>query len=370
MSNEKWFENKNWLNRYAGLYTSSPMSKGILCRYLGLSKDAVIPLSISHGIDFDHESLPQDINNSEPLHWAYNERILKRAENIKPSVSISHPWLLLHELNGRPKSTNNGRKLMIGPPPSRCNDEALLRALNSQGVTVNAILLKSRGSEKLRDSYSFWKKAGIDTLSAGSRDDEHFLKLMEIFSNFEYVVAPVYSSAIALASSMGCKIILLKNYSHVSYSLRSLDLIRMCDSNLMKSYLRTIDNLNEYKIATEMSREILGQAFLKPKGEVMTTLRGKMDSVRMPLNIPSAGNNVVLRNILAQIALLSGRSSFLKYGLLNGIKYRVSGTHNALQCKKMNLIDALLNGLNESNLQVRPLRPDEFGVKAGEGGDF
>jgi hypothetical protein len=77
------------LSRFSKLYTSSPMAKVIVREYFGLDEQQILPLSISHGIDLDHELFAQDVMRAEPIHWAYDHEINARSNTVKTVIDLS-----------------------------------------------------------------------------------------------------------------------------------------------------------------------------------------------------------------------------------------------------------------------------------------
>src|SRR5690606_239852 len=118
------------LRPYARLYRSAPrMGAATLFRqFFGLPDDAVVPLSVAHGVDFGHCHRPLDVTYVEPIHWSCNPAMHQAAADCKPSLLLPHPWTM--HVAQREIGTGRG-VLLIGPPPSPENDAALLELIRN-----------------------------------------------------------------------------------------------------------------------------------------------------------------------------------------------------------------------------------------------
>ena len=148
-------------------------SSKILREFINADDSFPIPLSLSHGIDFNHTNIAYDVESIEPIHWAYNEDIYLRSINTKPAIKIPHPWLMLEELISNECTEKLNRHLLIAPPPSKKNDKKLIELLSNLDIKELDILVKERGqSKKVNDSINFWESNGFNTVSAGTPDNE------------------------------------------------------------------------------------------------------------------------------------------------------------------------------------------------------
>jgi hypothetical protein len=360
------------ISPFAPLFRSSPGGKAILRQYLGLEPDTVLPLSLSHGVDFGHEPAPQDYLASEPLHWCYNEDILARTGPAKPGVPLPHPWLMVSRLLADElPARQEGRALIVGPPPSRSNDAALRDALERAGLRADAILVKKRGATAFHESMAFWQDLGVESVSAGAGDEGHYSRLATILARYERVILPVFSSVGVFAAALGCQIVTLTDYWHCSYSPHFLDLDRIARSPTARAFVRLFvdgDRVAQQRAAAEF----LGEPFMAPPEELRARLHASYGAVASwPVHVPAAGGNLPLKVFMTGVALAIGRVDFLRYGLAEAIRYKVVGTTDVLVCKRMNMIDALLKGrLDHTNIERRPLRRDEEGARSGEGAVF
>ena len=75
---------------------------------------------------------------------------------------------------------------MVGPPPGKSNDQALLRCLRKQGFDSAHILLKyKQGSDASKE---FWEANGFRVVSAGERDSLFYPRLMDLLQSYDCVV--------------------------------------------------------------------------------------------------------------------------------------------------------------------------------------
>lgn len=355
---------------YQHLYTSSPVSKSILKQYYDLPEDQVIPLSISHGIDFNHERFAQDVTNAEPIHWCYNMDILRRSTQIKKSMTLPHPWMMLHTLKGEPKVKENGKILVIGPPPSTYNDENLLHSLAASNIKADAILVKERGDKETKRSNIFWANQKVATVSAGGADNLHYHRLMDLLLEYEFVVSPFLSSVTILASALNSKILVLNNYEYCTYGIERLDFKSMYSAPTLRDVVLSYVEIGTKPDSIEIAAELLGKKFLYEYDACRKKLLNNINSLKEPLYVNSADGNRVTTHVLSSIARFSGRSGFLQYGLTAGIRYKLFGTHKSIICKKVNMIDAAIHGLSENNFTIRSLNDNERDAVPGQGANW
>jgi hypothetical protein len=354
------------LDHYRHLYRSSRSAKQIASDYLNVPVAWLEPLSISHGVDFDHEVTPQDATNCEPLHWCYNESIYRRVRGTKPGVRLPHPWLMLEGLGSAEAQTPRNGSLLVGPPTSDTNDSALARLLARQNVHANAILLKDRASETTNRSRTFWEGQGVSTVTARA-GEAHLQDLRQILSGFAEVILPVFSSVGVLAAAAGCRVRLVRPYAHCSYSPRRLDLEGLARSPIAKALVRAFAT-DDVDAARSSCRKVLGSEFLLSREALVSELQTALQSLDAPLHVPAASSQIH-RKILATVSRVTGRTDFLKHGLLRAARFKLVGNQNEIVWKKVDMIDAIENGLSPENCTTRPLRLDESGVKTGRGAD-
>jgi hypothetical protein len=353
--------------RYASLYRSSISSKGIAKEYLEWTLEPLPPLSVSHGIDLDHEAHPQDSLNAEPIHWCYSEEMHARAARLKPSLLLAHPWLLLDELSGRRRPPSDGRMLLVGPPASATNDERLAEALSRTGIAPDAILVKERDGAQTERAKAFWARNGIVSVSAGGLDGEHVRQLYEIITSFEHVALPVFSSVGILAAAVGAKIRLVRPYQQCSYSPRALDLSSLARSPKARAVLRAFSGAAGE--ATQTCRSILGEPLLGSPIEKRAELERLIRGLKHPVFVASARGGGVRARLMSELALTVGRADFLKAGLSKSLYYKMFGTDDEIVWKRIDMFDAIENGLSRRNYASRPLLASERGARSGRGAE-
>lgn len=346
------------------------MAKLIARQYLDLPAHQILPLSVSHGIDFGHESLPQDVQCPEPIHWAYNVDILRRSSEVKAALALPHSWLMLHEIRGRPSPARNGKMLVIGPPPSEDNDRNLASVLERNDVHPDAILIKKRNDAQVLRSCEFWEARGVHPVTAGSADNMHFHRMMDLLLQYEWAVSPVLSSVTVLASAIGSRVTVLRDYEYCTYSSAALDFERVCAAPTVRELVATYLAHGESSVAIGYSRDLLGERYLGDRAGYADKLQEAISRVQVPIHVPAARGIRAYALLLGEVALRTKRSAFLRYGPINGLRYHAVGTGGSVVCKKMNMIDAATSGLSEHNFAVRPLRVNERRVQSGQGANW
>lgn len=200
----------------------------IIEAFLGeLAQDLdVLPISISHGLDFGASSLPMDIVNLNPYHWAYNLHIFNETSRHKKiPVDLPHPWALAIKLYQSQKRYSTHPILIIGPPPSINNDRRLLSALHNIGIFSANILVKPRGlSHVVENSLKFWRENGFNPIILERFSEFHFFKLLRLIDSHKVVYFPYLTSILPIAVLLQkeCRAVLNYRFSaislHPSYS--------------------------------------------------------------------------------------------------------------------------------------------------------
>lgn len=352
--------NAEHLKRYARFYTSARRMGADLAlkNFLGMSADAVIPMSVSHGIDFGHCYRPFDVDAVEPLHWSYNSAMHEAASKVKPSVLAPHPWALVTPTStaAAPKGT-----LVIGPPPSPENDERLYQLIKHDVRSDWAILVKARGNHD--GSVRYWRSRGLDVVTADQPDADFYARLAGILAAHEVVIGCTFSSALVFAATLHKEIVLLRNYFYEAYEHTHYEEEVDLSSDRARKFVRQFADAKETE-RTALSRELLGYQFLGSADGVRAELESAIAALERPFYTPS-------RNPLAYWLRQTGASIFSKQGLLRystqdiGLKFR--GRHCCIM--RMNDIDVWLHGKNESNFSLTPVPfvpgVTEFGFAPG-----
>lgn len=356
------------LDRYQKLYRTAPAAKRIGARYLDLDVEHVRPLSLSHGVDFGHEAVPQDALAPEPVHWCYHEAIRRSLGDLKQGVELPHPWLMLERMDGRPPL--EGGTLLIGPPPSRSNDESLYERLQAEGIKVDAMLVKARRDDSFETSCAFWRDRGVEPVSAGPADDGHYQRLLALIGRHDRVALPVFSSVGLFAAALGVRVQLVHGYSHCSYSPRRLDLNALLAAPLARKAIEVFADGDVDEQRT-FARGMFGATYDDRPAVLRQRVQDVMSRVRAPVFVPVARGRTVASRLLAEAARITGRIDFLRTGPVKALGYRFTGTSGELICKRVNMIDALQRGaFDASNLQVRSLSSSEASARSGCGADF
>ena len=243
------------LQRYSPLYTSAKQAGAAksLNRSFGFKDDQVVPLGISHGVDFHMCYTPMDIHSIEPIHWAYNRDLLERAKLIKPAVLLPHPWWFIAKER---KITAGDGVLVIAGPPGKTNDERLLSTLKKNyDKTSITILLKQRGD--IKKSERFWNENGINTVTAGPLDDGFYPRLFKIICSYLEILCCTFSSAVIFAASIGKKVSFTKDYTYLAYDVSHYQSIVNYNSRPAKEIVSRFVH-DEKEDVTQLAREILG----------------------------------------------------------------------------------------------------------------
>lgn len=328
------------LQRFSPLYVNVKLagSAQILNTALGFERDQVVPLSISHGVDFNVCTAPMDIFNIEPLHWAYNEQILERSRTIKPSISLPHPWWFIAKDHEIPKGE---RMLVIGPPPGKLNDERLLSVLKRDfNLEDMNILLKQRGDTI--NSEKFWMQNGVGVVTAGIQDENFYPRLFRILANSSLIISCTLSSAAIFAASIGKKIVFIRDYVYQAYDTSNYLKVMDFNSRYAKNFVYNFVNEADEN-ATELARNLLGFTN-EPIARMKARYFEGVSKIDSPTN-----NKSPISSIMREIALLFNRHSLAS---LTGHKIR-QRIFNNLRVSRIeaNEISIWLNGLNSSNFK-------------------
>ena len=277
----------------------------ILRAYLGLSADEVVPLSISHGIDYGHCAGAMDLGNVEPIHWSYNHTIHDRARTMKPSALVPHPWLLLEKL--QPLTGGRGL-LVIGPPPGPENDTKLLEALRRRGIHEATILIKCRGH--WRPSIDFWNQAGYSTTSAGERAEDFYQSLFRILSQFEVIISGTFSSAVIFAAALGKPITLVHEYRCRFFD--TLDYTGRVDfsSETSRALVRKVAS-DDASAVTAECRAILGSDLEFDSTAIIARIEQAASELTSPVNC-SLSRGGILDRVRREVALLCRKPGVLQ----------------------------------------------------------
>lgn len=338
--------NPSRLRRHQSLYASSLYmgAAPILRQFLGLSHDAPVALSLSHGVDCAQYRNALDVEAIEPLHWSYNRDIHETALRVKPSVMAPHPWAIVTE--GRRSAPGRG-VLLVGPPPSRKNDEKLFKLIERESLSDWTVLVKARGEYK--GSIRFWEERGLKTITGGAPDDTFYQRLHTMFAGFDTFVGCSFSSALVFAASIGKKVTLLRDYRWETYEASNFLSEIWLESPRARSIVRVFaDGTDEEK--TALAAEILGFDMLARPDQVRRDLDSAVRSLRRAFH--HHRDNPLPYKLREILTVASRKQGFLRYStseILTLLKRK------QVCVLRMNDIDAWLNGRSEANCSLTPI---------------
>jgi hypothetical protein len=329
-------------NRFRNLYRSPEWAGAatILNRSFDFDLLQIVPLSISHGVDFGMCFDAMDIYQPEPLHWAYNDYIYQQSKFIKPAIKLPHPWwFVVKDL----ESAVNDRILLIGPPPGKLNDENLLNIVNNNfELSQIDILIKYRGKQER--SIDFWKSNNVTSFTAGPSDEGFYYRLFEILSNYNIIICPLFSSAAIFAASIGKKVIFLEGYKCKFYDTYNYMEVMNFDSIIAKEVVSTFLGGNQSEI-TKISQFLLGFT-----DEPIEKLKKRYIEEISKLKYPTFQQSF-LSPILGEIAQKIGKPGIANLKLKNFFKMRLH------QKKVLEIeVDELSiwkNGINQKNFNIK-----------------
>lgn len=301
------------LQRYRGLYRCATRmgSDRIFNSYIGASPDAVVPLSVSHGVDFGHLEKPMDIEAAEPIHWAYNDSIFEASRLLKPTILLPHPWLMHATQAASGPSIGT---LIVAAPPGPENDTRLYDLIREmRDVTI---LVKPRGN--YRASIDFWNEKGIRAISAGAEGPEFYPNLYSIISGAERVIGCNFSSALIFAAALGIEVAILENYRHRTYMHRS-GWVNFGSNRVRSVVISIIDNDREG--ATNAAKALLTPASPVSPESARQAVDDALSQLIDPLYFTGSRSRVAKR-LLTEATWLSGRTGILnnlEKGLIDAI---------------------------------------------------
>ncbi len=333
--------------KYDNLYRSSRVmgSARILRDYLQLDENFPIPLSISHGIDMNHTPMAMDVYSIEPIHWSCNQHVHERALKIKPSIRIPHPWLMLKANKAIKSGTGT---LVIGPPPSKSNDNNLLTCLKNENILTFDILLKYRGD--IEYSQKYWEVNGVSVVTAGSRDIFFYDRLYDLLSKYEFVIGCTFSSALIFAASLGKKCKVIENYTYTAYDgANYMELVNF-NSSIAKLFARKLQS-GHFAETADMALDLLGIDFMEKPNSLKDELITSMNGLDCPVFF-NYNANTFIKNIILDVSRWTGKCGLINRRILDYIKL---STNRHVSIIKINEIDIWLNGVNSQNLQIEEI---------------
>lgn len=284
------------LRRYAPLYTNARYldADAVLRRHLGLDADYVLPLGLSHGVDFGQMYGIMDAEGVEPLYWAYNPGLLKQAAAIKPAVGLPHPLLL----SGPDLGAGSGRgRLVIGPPPGPRHDLELLEVL--RGETETTILIKPK--RNYERSVAFWRDNGFETATLADGGPPTYDGMARLFSRYETVAASTFSSALFFAAALGKPVDVIRGLRCRAWEVPGIESVFNFESAQARDVGRAMAG-SDYRAKIDLSRRLLGAEFERPPASMKADLEAAIEALRAPVHF-APGYPKPVRAMLAALAV-------------------------------------------------------------------
>lgn len=334
-------------------------AESIIKEYLGIESARALPLSLAHGVQPIGSTWLQDVLQPEPIHWSYNKAIHDSASKVKESVLLPHPWIMLKRIR-----CGNGSRvgtLLIGPVPSRANDEALY-SIVLKGDLPDGILVKPRGVHA-RQSMEFWKSKGIEPIACKS-----YSELYDVFSGYRFVVAPYPTSAIFLAASAGCSVSLIRNYSFFAFEPSVGDPAASPEEDTEAPWVATLKLGDDPERLTNESNELLGASLEANPLRIIEAIEDSALKCQHPFFSSRELGPVRHAGYSALARLGVARPSMVSLGIRQSISRRLLKSHfreNSLQLFEYPSIEGIISG--RKRRVVRAVQPGE-NASAGWGG--
>lgn len=312
--------------------------------FYGLNPDAIVPMSVAHGVDFGHCHNPMDVGSIEPIHWSCNSFMHQSASVFKPSILVPHPWVM--HCQKLPVPHGKG-VLVIGPPPSPANDAALYELIRKDVRSDWAILVKARGA--YQGSMRYWAERGLKPLTASGPDTNFYNRLFNLLSQYETIVGCTFSSALVFAASIGKKIDLVQRYAYKVYETTAYEAEVNLSSSRASSVVKTFLKQDK-SLIQDLSRELLGFEQGGDKLKTMKEFQEVISNLRRPfwndrrLSLPYA--------LREAVAMKLNKPRILSAGLVTYMRH----FKRANACTMtMNEFDVWANGKNSGNFSLEPV---------------
>ncbi|SDW44073.1 hypothetical protein [Marinobacter mobilis] len=338
------------LEKYRPLYLSMErMGAGrILKEFLRRDLRQTLPFSVSHGVDFGHCFDAMDIEDIEPVHWAYNDVIKDRVSGKKNYILAPHPWAILHQKLGEERGAGT---LIIGPPPGVDNDRKLYDLIRHCNIGKANILIKGVGN--YLGSIEFWKSKGVEPVTAGFRDIEFYDRLFSLLSRYDRVIGSNLSSAIVFAASIGKKIEFVDGFSYEFYD-RGDYLNRVnFESEDARSFIKFFfyGGGRERK---ELSQNLLGYEYLSCSKMINNNIENVLSELKSPVYVSNNKKPFHLLRLFAAVKF--NRPGLIRSDFFSLVRnYFFSNGHKNKVCKvELNELSAWLNGVSSDNFQITP----------------
>jgi len=314
-------------------------SLNILGKYLGIEDSILSPINISHGVDFNHMVVPQDIQNPAPIHWSYNSEIYERAKKIKQTLLLPHPFSILHK-QVKSKIIKNNKYLLVAPAGSKINNENLLKIIKSRYQSPIDILIKDRGFAD--DDQEFWHSHGFKTVSAGNNTESFYSNLYKILSNYDHVIGCTASSAIVFASAIGtpCSII-----SDFKFRVNEVTNYHFDFTNSWAKLFFTLLINDQQEQACGIAKQYLGFNLNHDVSYLRKTIFQSLEDIKEYIYIHENKHKNIIKKFLYRS---TGKIIFIHNNSLHLLFQKIISTEKILEVTK-NEIDIILNEKNKNN---------------------
>ena len=312
-------------------------------RFYSLTPDAIVPLSVAHGVDFGHCYNPMDVDSVEPIHWSCNSFMHQSASAFKPSILLPHPWVM----HSQDVPVPHGKGvLVIGPPPSPANDAALYELIHKNVRSDWSILVKARGA--YQGSMRYWAERGLKPLTASGPDSNFYDRLFKLLSQYETIVGCTFSSALVFAAFIGKSIELVQGYTYRAYEPAEYEAEVNLASSRASSVVQTFLKRDQ-PLIQDLSRELLGFEQGRDKKKIMGDFQEMIAHLHRPFwNDRRLGLPYTLREA---VAMHLGKPKILKASLVTYIQHF---KHANTCVMTMNEFDVWSNGKNAGNFSLEP----------------
>jgi hypothetical protein len=288
------------LQRYVPLYANAEALGGaaVLRRHIGVADDFVLPLGLSHGVDFGQMHHAMETEAPEPIYWAYNARLLAIARRVKPALPIPHPFLLASL--GRTGEPGTGT-LVVGPPPGPTHDGDLLALI--RGARDLTILVKPKQNFGL--SAQFWRENGFPVVTIADDGPPSYDAMVRLFSRYDRVSGCTFSSALFFAAALGKPVDLIRGYRCRVWEVPDIERRFDFDSPRARDFGRLFAG-DDAAAKIEMSRDLLGGGLDSDPRTLRDLIEQAVADLKEPLHFPARYPRP-LRWALGELALRIGK---------------------------------------------------------------